>query len=375
MKRKLSLSITSFFMAALVFLLYPMTTQAATMDRADWGIDELNVIEDANGIFSSFHTGHVDVSKSGCYYVDIKFKVVVTRTEGNVKVLLNDACMNLCGTSVPSTSAYYDTSQSAFFITFQGPADVYYPTCAFTLRLNWTYNTVNTDKQTSVIEDTSILNPEISVTYGYDGKPTRYTGLYFDRDYKVTTNPVADKSVLNFHAEPVAAAGAYGNRLNYLGPIGYANGNQTVVDSIKDQSDKAHSDSLAEQQLQQDANDLQDKNNQLVDKNNQLLDDTMNGYDDSTGNAANDKLNSSLDSLDNAQSGITDGALSDLDSYTLSPTGVLGYAVQFGQTFSLVASMLQSIYTSAGNFNIIISVVFTLTISCMLLGLAKFFMR
>ncbi len=368
MKCKLSNILISFSFFAFLFFILPVTAYADSvpMARTTWGIDELKVVTEGNGEFSSFHDGTVNVSKKGSYFMELHFKVTVTRTSGAAKVYLNNAVVNISGQSIPCTSSYY--SGGSFWLMFSAPVDLYLTSQNFTLQCNWTYNTVNTNESTSVIEDITILDPEIEVEYGLvkDGTEWRtdvtgYNLENFDRQYKVTTTPSVSNSTFSIVADIPYTDGAWGRRFIYLGPIGYANGNQAVVDSITEQGETAHEDSLAQQQLQEE--------------NNQLLDDTMNGYDNGSGNAANDKLNSSLDSLDNAQSGITDGALSDLDSYTLSPTGVLGYAVQFGQTFSLVASMLQSIYTSAGNFNIIISVVFTLTISCMLLGFAKFFMR
>ena len=355
MKCRLSQILPFSLMAVLLFVSFPITAHAVTLDKPDWGIDELSTYSDSNGDFSSFHSGYVSVDKSGAYYVDITLKVSVNRTQGRTKVLLNDASMYLAGTSIPAVRTYFNESDYAFHVTFQGPVEVYYPTAHCDFRFNWAYNTTN---------DSDFFTHDSSVSDDYTYRDITYSSF-------------------QIHAEPVAVAGSFGNRLNYLGVIGYLSGNQAVVDSIKNQSDRAHADSQAQQQLQKNANDLQQKTNENITKRAQEVESTMRdvgghiatGYDNNRAGATKNKLGNSVSSMQDAESSIVDGAVSDLDSYTLPSTGILGYAVQFGQSFSLVGSMLQSIYVSAGSFNLIISVVFTLTITCMLLGIAKFFVR
>lgn len=360
MKCRLSQILPFFLVAVILFVSSPITAHAETIDmpRITWGIDELKVTTEGNGSFSSFHDGTVAVSEKGCYFMELFFYVTVNRTSGNAKVYLNDATLNISGEKISCTSSYF--SNGHFCLMFSAPVDLYLQNQNFTLQCNWTYNTVNSDSTKSYVDGNAI------------------------HDYVITTTPSVSNSTFSITADIANKTdGVWGRRFIYRGPIGYANGFSSVVDSVKNSSDRAHADSQAEQQLQKDANDLQQKTNQNITKRAQEVENTMrdvgghiaNGYDNNRAGATKDKLSDSVSSMQDAESSIVDGAVSDLDSYTLPSTGILGYAVQFGQSFSLVGSMLQSIYVSAGSFNLIISVVFTLTITCMLLGIAKFFVR
>lgn len=110
-------------------------------------------------------------------------------------------------------------------------------------------------------------------------------------------------------------------------------------------------------------------------RQNELTDELINGYDSSAGDTTNDNLSDSLNSYDEVQSEVIDTAIGNLDSYTIGSGGIAGYAAALLTTFPLVSSMMQSIFSSAGNFAIVITAGFTLTIVCMVLGISKFFVR
>lgn len=115
--------------------------------------------------------------------------------------------------------------------------------------------------------------------------------------------------------------------------------------------------------------------NSILSSINNFLNRMTTGYDTSTGDGATDSLNGSLGSYDEAEGAVTDTAVGNLDNYTITSDGISGYATALLTTFPLVSAMLQSMFESAGNFAILITAGFTLTIVCMIIGISKFFVR
>ncbi len=104
-------------------------------------------------------------------------------------------------------------------------------------------------------------------------------------------------------------------------------------------------------------------------------DNIMNGYDSSQGNSSLGSFNEGMGKLEDAQSSVTDSVYDKLDDLSI-PTGGIGDMVAgLTATAPIVSSMLQAMFQASGDFTIIMTVTLILTIVCMLLGIAKYFVR
>lgn len=111
----------------------------------------------------------------------------------------------------------------------------------------------------------------------------------------------------------------------------------------------------------------------LLNQNKQEHEEVINGYDDSVGSSKNEEVSGSLNDFNASQGEIMDDMNENMDDFTLPSSGLVGYAVQFTTTFPLVASMMQSVFDSSGQFGLILSVIFAMTIFAMLVGLFKYY--
>ena len=125
--------------------------------------------------------------------------------------------------------------------------------------------------------------------------------------------------------------------------------------------------------LQEESNDLQQTQNDLQQTQNELTDEMMHGYDTTASNSVTGEFDLAIADYNHAESEITDTAIGNLGNYTIPEKGLAAYATQLVTSMSLVSSMLQSIFDSAGDFTIIISVGFATVIVSMIVGLYKFF--
>lgn len=113
--------------------------------------------------------------------------------------------------------------------------------------------------------------------------------------------------------------------------------------------------------------------NTLFEKMDDEHDEIINGYDSSTNNEAVGQLNDSMTQAMEKEDAVNQQANGYVDGYTINGDGVVGYASQFLTVFPLVSSMMQSIFDSSGAFGIIFSVIFTMTIVCMFIGMFRWY--
>lgn len=111
----------------------------------------------------------------------------------------------------------------------------------------------------------------------------------------------------------------------------------------------------------------------LFDKMDNEHEEIINGYDSSTNNEAAGQLNDSMTQAMEKEDAVNQQANGYVDGYTINGDGVAGYATQFLTVFPLVSSMMQSIFDSSGAFGIIFSVIFTMTIVCMFIGMFRWY--
>lgn len=104
-------------------------------------------------------------------------------------------------------------------------------------------------------------------------------------------------------------------------------------------------------------------------------DNIMNGYDSTQGNSSLGSFNEGMGKLEDAQSSVTDSAYDKLDSFTIPTDGIGNMVAGLTASAPIVSAMLQSVFQASGDFTIIMTVTFILTIVCMLLGIAKYFVR
>lgn len=101
----------------------------------------------------------------------------------------------------------------------------------------------------------------------------------------------------------------------------------------------------------------------------------MNGYDSTQGNASLGSFNEGIGKYEDAQSAITDSAYDNLDKFTIPGGGIGNMVAGLTASVPIASTMLQAIFQSSGDFTIIMTVTLILTITCMLLGIAKYYLR
>lgn len=126
-------------------------------------------------------------------------------------------------------------------------------------------------------------------------------------------------------------------------------------------------------ELQEESNILQENANAMQSEELEKLDDIINGYDSTSESDAVKELENTYQLAMQQENSINNDAFGYIDGYTINTDGVVGYATQFLTVFPLVSTMLQSIFDSSGPFGIIFSVVFTMTIVCMLIGMFRWY--
>lgn len=104
-----------------------------------------------------------------------------------------------------------------------------------------------------------------------------------------------------------------------------------------------------------------------------LGDKLTNSYDTTDSDKITSDFGTSVGNFEKAESELTDEAINNLGAFTIPENGIAYYGSQTQLALSLVSSMMQSVFISMGDFNIIISVGFGIVIVSMLLGLYKFF--
>lgn len=105
---------------------------------------------------------------------------------------------------------------------------------------------------------------------------------------------------------------------------------------------------------------------------NEKLDSLVNGYENEDANANNDELSNNLDEMQGVENTLTNDAFEGMNEYTITDD-IMNYSGQFAVAFPLVASMIQSVFDSSGEFSILVSVIFTVAIASMLIGLFRFY--
>lgn len=121
------------------------------------------------------------------------------------------------------------------------------------------------------------------------------------------------------------------------------------------------------------ASQMSDWQSSLDNKLDDVIEAITSEYDTTDSDEALSDVDSTLSELDTEQKEVTENAVKSLDDFTIPADGFNSFDPQFIAAFGLVSSMMQSIYVSAGNFNIILSVVFMLTIATMCVGLFRYY--
>lgn len=111
----------------------------------------------------------------------------------------------------------------------------------------------------------------------------------------------------------------------------------------------------------------------LLNQNAEEHEETINGYDDTVGSGKNEEVSGSINDFNTSQGEIMNDMNENMDDFTLPSDGLIGYAMQFTATFPLVASMMQSVFDSSGQFGLILSVIFAMTIFAMIVGMYKYY--
>lgn len=110
---------------------------------------------------------------------------------------------------------------------------------------------------------------------------------------------------------------------------------------------------------------------ELLDQMTSEHEEELHGYDTTKESDINTELSGSLGNLEDVEKDVTNVAFEGMSEYTITEN-VVDYAPQFLTTFPMVASMLQSIFDSSDELGIMISVIFTVTIVSMVIGLYRY---
>lgn len=122
-------------------------------------------------------------------------------------------------------------------------------------------------------------------------------------------------------------------------------------------------------------NDFQLKHETIVSKLDEIIETLTRGYDNSGADNLDRDVDNDLLELDTAQKEVISGGVDNLDNFTVPSDGFDSFDPSFVGAFALVSGMLQSIFASSGNFSVIMSVIFILTVTTMLLGLFRYYKR
>lgn len=118
---------------------------------------------------------------------------------------------------------------------------------------------------------------------------------------------------------------------------------------------------------------LTEHHNSLSDKLEEIKNTLTKGYDTTDSDSVSGKIEESMKVTESTDKVLTDNAIDTLDGFTVPSDGLAGYGPQFLRAITLCSGMLQSIYESLGEYSSVVSILFTITIATMLIGMFRFF--